>query len=545
MKGKLVFALCLLLLLSCLSCTMFSQTKVKAETLPVHNLNTGLDYATIQDAIDAYQTVGGNTIEVDAGTYYEHIGIYKSITLVGEDRNTTTIDGNGTGTVINIESDNVRILNFTIRNSGPNFPYSGTGEYDALIFGSPSYNNLDIENNTLLNSGGSGIALGVSHSLDVNNNCIFNVTVYGIDVGNPALFATYNVTVSNNTVRDIGIIGIGLDGDIENSTIENNSVEECAKGITIGPNAETLLVPSNNLIEENSLSNNSVTNILILSLTSKTQSSYSNTFRRNNLTNTLDPNIIVWGLNLGVFNQDIDSSNTANNKLIYYVTNQSNVDIDPSNYTDAGYLALVNCANVTARNFDLTDNKDGMLLAGVTNSTLTNVTLGDNRPYLTQTATNESSPAYWGGLTLFESSNNTITDSKICNDTVGVSFYHSDNNLLFHNSFIGNDVNVLSDFKDPYTNKPSGYTSMNLWDNGYPSGGNYWSDYSGTDLYHGPFQNETDSDGIGDTPYVIGANNTDYYPLMGTFQSFNVSSNKGLPVRFEEVEVVVIQRLER
>jgi hypothetical protein len=53
-----------------------------------------------------------------------------------------------------------------------------------------------------------------------------------------------------------------------------------------------------------------------------------------------------------------------------------------------------------------------------------------------------------------------------------------------------------------------------IWDNGYRSGGNYWSDYNGTDSYKGQYQNETGSDGIGDTPYVIDANNTDNYPLM-------------------------------
>jgi len=54
----------------------------------------------------------------------------------------------------------------------------------------------------------------------------------------------------------------------------------------------------------------------------------------------------------------------------------------------------------------------------------------------------------------------------------------------------------------------------NFWDNGYPSGGNYWSDYNGTDLFSGPYQNETGSDGIGDTPYGIDENNQDRYPLM-------------------------------
>jgi len=56
--------------------------------------------------------------------------------------------------------------------------------------------------------------------------------------------------------------------------------------------------------------------------------------------------------------------------------------------------------------------------------------------------------------------------------------------------------------------------SNNTWDNGYPSGGNYWSNYTDADLYSGPYQNETGSDGIGDTPYVIDAENQDNYPLM-------------------------------
>ncbi len=36
----------------------------------------------------------------------------------------------------------------------------------------------------------------------------------------------------------------------------------------------------------------------------------------------------------------------------------------------------------------------------------------------------------------------------------------------------------------------------------------------GHDIYTGPYQNETGSDGVGDTPYIIDVNNEDRYPLM-------------------------------
>jgi hypothetical protein len=67
------------------------------------------------------------------------------------------------------------------------------------------------------------------------------------------------------------------------------------------------------------------------------------------------------------------------------------------------------------------------------------------------------------------------------------------NNTFCHNNFLENTKNV-------YLYVP-GYS--NFWDNG--TEGNYWSDYQGTDA---------NQDGVGDTSYVIDANNIDHYPLM-------------------------------
>jgi len=118
------------------------------------------------------------------------------------------------------------------------------------------------------------------------------------------------------------------------------------------------------------------------------------------------------------------------------------------------------------------------------------------------------------GIVLFGSETNTI----VCNELIqnkwdGIAVWYSNGNVIYHNNF------------QDHTKQAGIYSgSINIWDDGYPSGGNYWIDYTGTDANSGPYQNETGSDGIGDTPYIIGGNNQDHYPLMGMFSDFNATS---------------------
>jgi len=110
----------------------------------------------------------------------------------------------------------------------------------------------------------------------------------------------------------------------------------------------------------------------------------------------------------------------------------------------------------------------------------------------------------------YASQYNTITDNIISNNSYGLrigpdpDYVH---NKIYHNNFINNGYQAIDDGID------------NEWDNGYPSGGNYWSNYTGVDLYSGPYQNETGNDGIGDAPYVIDADSQDNYPLMHPYGS--------------------------
>jgi len=71
----------------------FVTCSVGAESAgSVHNLNTGLSYTSIQDAIDAGETLGGHTIFVDAGTCNENIVVNKQIRLIGEHPDSTVIN---------------------------------------------------------------------------------------------------------------------------------------------------------------------------------------------------------------------------------------------------------------------------------------------------------------------------------------------------------------------------------------------------------------------------------------------------------------------
>jgi parallel beta-helix repeat protein len=98
--------------------------------------------------------------------------------------------------------------------------------------------------------------------------------------------------------------------------------------------------------------------------------------------------------------------------------------------------------------------------------------------------------------------NNVVVNCSVYNNNEGIySTSSAKYNKMYHNTLAGNGRNAYSS------------VTTNIWDNGYPSGGNYWSDYTGEDLYSGPGQNVTGSDGIGDTPYQVG-NVKDNYPLM-------------------------------
>ena len=120
------------------------------------------------------------------------------------------------------------------------------------------------------------------------------------------------------------------------------------------------------------------------------------------------------------------------------------------------------------------------------------------------------------GYSFDQSSYNVISEDNIANNGYGIHALTSPNNTIYHSNLLNNaaQVYVLSGSAE--------------WDNGYPSGGNYWSDYIGVDLKNGTNQDGLASDSIGDTAFSIDADNVDHYPLMGPFGTFDALTWNGV-----------------
>lgn len=152
-------------------------------------------------------------------------------------------------------------------------------------------------------------------------------------------------------------------------------------------------------------------------------------------------------------------------------------------------------------------------------------------------ANNDVSFNYFGISLRYSSNNNTLIGNNISNNDYGIYLYSSNNNILIENNISKNNVYgifvYMCNFNKIYHNNfvnnsmqaTFEYDLANAWDSGYPGGGNYWKDYTGTDSLNGVNQNLPGSDGIGDISYSIkghiGGGTIGYvqdrYPLMDPY----------------------------
>ena len=223
----------------------------------------------IQNLID--NASDGDTIYIPSGIYYENIIIDTSISLVGEDKDTTIIDGSDSGDVVYISADWVNISGFTIQNSG--------GGWVAGIAIGSNYNN--ITGNSISNND-NGIYLDESSSNTITGNNISSNHEYAIYFDD-----SYGNNITGNTISNNEYC-IGLYADCENNTVTGNTISNNYVGISVGPGDYN----NYNTISGNNISYNDFG--IHLGDYSNNNVIYHNNFIINYISNAIDKGNNIW-----------------------------------------------------------------------------------------------------------------------------------------------------------------------------------------------------------------------------------------------------------
>ncbi|MFO7677849.1 MAG: right-handed parallel beta-helix repeat-containing protein [Thermoplasmatota archaeon] len=216
------------------------------------------NYSSIQDALN--NAFKGDVIYVYAGTYYENIIVNISVLLMGEDKETTIINGGGHKNVVLLQSDNCMVSGFTIINSGMTFPLAGitVNSNDNTIIGNNIYQNyygirLELTSGNLISDNHiwNNFQCGVYFSRASNNILSFNIVKNHSFNG----FGLYEFSDKNliigNVFRNNSFSGVNIRDSYDNSLEDNQFIEN-----TVGlhsPTADYKTDINSNLFTSNAI----------------------------------------------------------------------------------------------------------------------------------------------------------------------------------------------------------------------------------------------------------------------------------------------------
>lgn len=222
-----------------------SQTLVDNGFFHVYNMLGGIaewiaqgypvfiKYSSIQEAINNANE--GDTLFISSGTYYEHVVVNKSVSLVGENRETTVIDADLSGTVLNVTVSNVLISDFTLQKTGCPPPQ----ELRCGVYIASSCQYVNITNNNIAFCCG-GIALNKTQNIIIAYNRISDSANWGIKLINSS-----EVLIFNN-VMELNPNGIAFENS-QNNKIIGNVISTSIQGLW-------MFKSNNNRIFENTFS---------------------------------------------------------------------------------------------------------------------------------------------------------------------------------------------------------------------------------------------------------------------------------------------------
>ena len=283
------------------------------------------------------------------------------------------------------------------------------------------------------------------------------------DVNSPITVERDNIVIDGNGhaiqgTGGYGSNGINLNGR-SNITIKNTQITEFWQGISI--------VASSNINVSSNLITYHYDGIVITT-------SFNDTIAENTITSNYDDAIYFEGC--------------ANNSI-------HGNQIVGSELTNHDYgITFYNSPSNTASDNNISRIEYGIGIQDSSNNKIRR---------------NEISKTDQYALWLSQATNNTLWENNVTDNFIGVWLSSSANNAFFRNNFINNSLQVQTE------------NAVNLWNDAYASGGNYWSDYNGKDSNSGEYQNQTGSDGIGDTPYFINPSNQDHYPFVNAIPEYS------------------------
>ncbi|MFZ3059566.1 MAG: NosD domain-containing protein [Candidatus Methanoperedens sp.] len=454
-------------------------------TLRDNTASSNTNYGIILDS-SSNNTLTNNTANSNAD-YGISLGSSSS-------NNLTSNNASGNSAGISLDSSSNNTISTNIANSNGNRGIGISESYQNTVSDNIAnfngregiylrYSNFTlIGNNTVSSNTGSGILLQYSDDNNLTDNNASNSLDYpeGYHSSGIALDNSNGNNLSNNMAASNNNTGISLNSSVNNNITGNTAYNNTMDGIFL------IFSSSNNITDNTANLNENGIDIY---------SSSNNTLRNNTANWNSNAGIVIDSSDNSTANNNIVSGN-IHNGIVLYESNYTGVSNNTATSNMNGGIWLVNSTSNTISFNNASYNNDGINFESSHNNVVNNNTLNSNNI---------------NGLYYNFSTGNTITNNLVGNNGNGIGLESSSSNTIYNNYF-----NNTNNANDDGTNTWNTTTTpgKNII-GGHNLGGNFWSDYTGSD---------TNGDSLGDTPYYINEGG-DYLPLTDTPEITNFTAD--------------------
>jgi len=345
----------------------------------------------------------------------------------------------------------------------------------------------------------------VNKSVDIFGEDRSNTIIDGQSSGDVITVTSSNVDISTFTIKGSGsgLNDAGVKLNADNCRVVDNIIQNCKNGVFINGSDD-------NTVSYNAFTSDT-TGVFLSSYCLSNIISYNDIYSNSgdgvflndscNL-NSVSNNNIYSNTRNGVYLHDHCNNNTisanniySNSKIGIRVENSSNNQINENNSITSNSfygILIVGADNIIDGNIISSNTKHGVFLLADNNTIVRNNTISGNT---------------YDGIRMQNSTSDSVTGNNISqNLRYGIFVnYYALNNIIYNNSLHNNEYNAR-DISNGINHWNVSETACKNIINGPNVGGNFWSDYAGSD---------SNGDGIGDTVYeILGGSSTDYLPLM-------------------------------